>query len=64
MLLGTFAAKGVLPLQFTPAYSVGDLLLPPLEALEQEAERKACCQTLADRFAKVYKAPVESLCAA
>jgi hypothetical protein len=25
MLLGVFSAKGVMPLEFKPAYSVGDL---------------------------------------
>jgi hypothetical protein len=40
MLVGAFASHGVLPLEFTPAYSMGDPLLPRLEALEQEAEEK------------------------
>jgi hypothetical protein len=56
MLLGIFASHGVLPLDFKPAYSVGDLLLQHLEALEQEAEEKGGVQQiLADHFAKVYK---------
>jgi hypothetical protein len=56
MLLGVFSAKGVLPLEFKPAYSVGDLLLQHLEALEQGAEEKGGVQQmLADHFAKVYK---------
>jgi hypothetical protein len=56
MLLGIFSAKGVLPLEFKPAYSVGDLLLQHLDALEQEAEQKGGVQqVLADHFAKVYK---------
>jgi hypothetical protein len=56
MLLGVFASHGVLPLEFKPAYSVGDLLLQHLEALEQEAEVKGGVQQLlADHFAKVYK---------
>jgi hypothetical protein len=56
MLLGIFPAKGVLPLEFKPAYSVGDLLTQHLDELEQEAERKGgVLQTLADHFAKVYK---------
>jgi hypothetical protein len=56
MLLGVFALHGVLPLEFKPAYSVGDLLLQHLEALEQEAEEKGSVQqVLADHFAKVYK---------
>jgi hypothetical protein len=46
----------VLPLEFKPAYSVGDLLLQHLEALEQEAEEKGGVhQLLADHFAKLYK---------
>jgi hypothetical protein len=56
MLLGIFASHAVLPLEFKPAYSVGDLLLQPLEALEDEAEQKGGVQqVLADHFAKVYK---------
>jgi hypothetical protein len=56
MLLGVFASHGVLPLEFKPAFSVGDLLLQHLEALEQEAEEKGGVQqVLADHFAKVYK---------
>jgi hypothetical protein len=56
MLLGIFASHGVLPLEFKPAYSVGDLLLQHLDALEQDAEEKGGVQQmLADDFAKVYK---------
>jgi len=56
MLLGIFASHGVAPLEFKPAYSVGDLLLQHLEALEQQAEEKGGVQQmLADHFAKVYK---------
>jgi hypothetical protein len=56
MLLGMFASYGVLPLEFQPAYSVGDLLLQHLDALEQEAKEKGRAQQmLADHFAKVYK---------
>jgi hypothetical protein len=56
MLLGIFASHGVLPLEFKPAYSVGDLLLQHLDALEQEAEEKGGIQQLlANHFAKVYK---------
>jgi hypothetical protein len=56
MLLGIFASHGVLPLEFKPAHSVGDLLLQHLDALEQEAEEKGGVQQmLADHFAKVYK---------
>ena len=56
MLLGIFAAHGVLPLDFKPAHNVGDLLLQHLDALEQEANEKGGVQqVLADHFAKVYK---------
>ena len=56
MLLGIFSANGVLPLEFKPAYSVGDLLTQHLDELEQEAEEKGGVQqVLADHFAKVYK---------
>jgi hypothetical protein len=60
MLLGIFASHGVLPLEFKPAYSVGDLLTQHLDELEQEAERKGgVLQTLSDHFAKIYRiAPV------
>jgi hypothetical protein len=38
------------------AYSVGDLLLQHLDALEQEADEKGGVQQLLeDHFAKVYK---------
>ncbi len=33
-LLRIFAAKGVLPLEFKPAYSVGDLVTQYLDELE------------------------------
>ena len=56
MLLGIFASHGVLALDFKPAYSMGDLLLQHLDALEQEAEEKGGVQqVLADHFAKIYK---------
>ncbi len=56
MLLGICGAKGVLPLIFKPAHSVGDLLLQHLDELESEAEEKGGVQqVLADHFAKVYK---------
>lgn len=56
MLLGIFGAYGVLPLEFKPAYSVGDLLMQHLDDLEQEANKKGgVLQVLADHFAKVYK---------
>src|SRR4029077_8707662 len=54
MLLGIFTSHGVLPLEFKPAYSVGDLLLQHLAALEQEAaEKGGVQQVLADHFARV-----------
>lgn len=50
---------GVLPLEFELAYSVGDLLLQHLEALEQGAEEKGRVQQmLADHFARIYKVSV------
>jgi hypothetical protein len=65
MLLGIFSAKGVLPLEFKPAYSVGDLLTQHLDELEQEAEcRGGVLQALSDHFARVYKAPAPASLAA
>jgi hypothetical protein len=56
MLLGIFAARGVLPLHLKPAYSVGDLLVQHLDDLEDEAEAKGgLTQVLLDHFAKAYK---------
>ena len=56
MLLGVFGAYGVLPLEFKPAHTVGDLLVQHLDDLEQEAEAKGGVQqVLEDHFAKVYK---------
>jgi hypothetical protein len=56
MLLGICATHGVLPLEFKPAYSVGDLITQHLDELEREAEEKGGVQQmLADHFAKVYK---------
>jgi len=56
MLLGIFSAKGVLPLEFKPAHSVGDLITQHLDELEQEAERKGgVLQALSDHFARMYK---------
>jgi hypothetical protein len=55
MLLDVFSAKGVLPREFMPAHSVGDLLTQYLDHLKQEAEPKGgVLQTLADHFTKVY----------
>jgi len=69
MLLGICAAKGVLPLEFKPAHSVGDLLVQHLEELEREAEEKGGVQqVMADHFARVYKVALPqshgALCAA
>jgi hypothetical protein len=65
MLLGVFSAKGVLPLEFKPAHSVGDLLTQHLDELEQEAERKGgVLQALTDHFAKMYKVDMTFVSAA
>jgi hypothetical protein len=65
MLLGVFSAKVVLPLEFKPAHSVGDLLPQHPEVWEQEAERKSgVMQTLADHFVKVYKVDIAFMPAA
>ena len=56
MLLGIFSAKGVLPLEFKPAHSLGDLLTQHLDELEQEAERKGgVLEALTTHFARLYK---------
>jgi len=56
MLLGVCAARGVLPLEFKPAHSVGDLLLQHLDELEREAEeRGGVGAVLAAHFARAYK---------
>jgi hypothetical protein len=56
MLFGIFAAVGVLPLEFKPAHSVGDLLVQHLDALEREAEKHGGVERLIDaHFARVYK---------
>jgi hypothetical protein len=65
MLLGIFASLGVLPLEFKPAYSVDELLLQHLDALEQEAEEKGGAQQmLADHLAKAYRVGMSLLPAA
>lgn len=65
MLLGIFAAHGVLPLAFKPAHTVADLLVQHLDALEQEASEKGGIQQLlAEHFAKVYKVAMPVLPAA
>jgi hypothetical protein len=56
MLLGAASAQAVLPLEFKPAYSIGDLLTQHLDALEQEAEDKGGLHNLlAHHFARVYR---------
>jgi hypothetical protein len=56
MLLGIFASHGVLPLEFKPAHSIGDLLVQHLDDLEREADANGGVQqVLANHFAKVYK---------
>jgi hypothetical protein len=56
MLLGIFAAQGVLPLEFKPAYSVTELLDQHLDTLDREAARKGGIQqVLGDHFARVYR---------
>jgi hypothetical protein len=56
MLLGIFAAHGVLPLAFKPVHNVTDLLVQHIDQLEQEAaEKGGVQQLLAAHFAKVYK---------
>ncbi len=59
MLLGIFAAKGVLPLEFKPAFGVGELLTQHLEELEQEAEPKGGVgELLAEHFARLHRIEV------
>ena len=61
MLLGIFAAHGVLALGDKPIYSVGDLLTQHLDLLEAIAnENGGISQVLQRHFSKVYKlsAPV------
>ena len=56
MLLGAASAQAVLPLEFKPAHSIGDLLTHHLDALEQEAEDKGGLHNLlANHFAKLYR---------
>lgn len=59
MLLGIFAARGVLPLELKPVYTVADLLEQHILDLEDEADKKGRVgQVLLDHFAKVYNVPV------
>src|SRR5262249_29399118 len=54
--LGGFRGKGVLPLEFKPAHSLGELLTQHLDDLEQEADAKGgVAQLLRAHFARVYK---------
>lgn len=56
MLLGIFSAKGVLPLEFKPAHSVGDLLAQHLDELEAAAEEKGgITRMVEDHFARLYR---------
>jgi hypothetical protein len=56
MLRGIFSAKGILPLEFEPAYSVGDLLTEHLDEWEQEAEHKGGIQQVpSDHFSRIFK---------
>jgi hypothetical protein len=56
MLLGIFAAHGVLALGGKPAHSVGDLLTQHLELLEAEAEDRGGVDVLLrDHFARDYR---------
>jgi hypothetical protein len=65
MLLGVFAARGVLTLEFKPACSVGDLVLQHLDDLEREAMGKGGVMRVLDQhFARVYKIPRGSQLAA
>jgi hypothetical protein len=62
MLLGIFAAQGVLALEFKPAHNVVDLLVQHIDQLEQEAlDKGGIQQVLAEHFAKVYKVRVPFL---
>jgi hypothetical protein len=56
MLLGIFAARGVLPLHHELVGCVQDLVWQHLDDLQDEAERKGGLEhLLADHFAKVYR---------
>jgi hypothetical protein len=64
MLLGIFSAKGILPLELKPAYSVGDLLTQHLDELEQEADRKGgILAMLSNHFAKMYRVDIHRIAA-
>src|SRR5262245_18738324 len=56
MLLGIFAARGVLALELKPVYSIGHLVVQHPDELEREAETTGGVeQVLADHFAKVFR---------
>jgi hypothetical protein len=60
MLLGVYASHGVLPLEFKPACSVGDLVLQHLDVLEQESERnRGILQVLIHHFAQTFRIPCQ-----
>jgi hypothetical protein len=61
MLLGICAAKGVLHLEFKPAYSVGGLLVRHLDELEREAEQKAVFDQTERSLPTLVPAPRDSL---
>jgi hypothetical protein len=64
MLLGIFAAQGVLPLAFKPAHNVTDLLLQHIDQLEQEAlDQGGIQRLLAQHIAKVYKVAMPGIAA-
>ena len=53
----------MLPLEFKPAHSVGDLLTQHLNELEQEAERKGgVLQVLSDHFGSVPSVTIAVWC--
>jgi hypothetical protein len=57
MLLGIFASHGVLPLEFKPAYSVGELVLHISMRWSRRRKRRAACsnssQTTSSRSTKL-----------
>jgi hypothetical protein len=56
MLVGIFCSKGVLPLEFKPALSIGELLTQHLNELEDKTQRKGgVTRILEDQFAKVFR---------
>jgi hypothetical protein len=56
MLLGIFSAHAVLPPEYKPAQSIGELLVQHLDDLEQEvADRGGLDMVVAQHFAKVYR---------